>query len=530
MTKVKSKEADPLSEYHARRRFEETPEPKGRKASRSGRRYTIQKHDATRLHYDLRLELDGVLKSWAITRGPSLDPSEKRLAVRTEDHPVDYATFEGRIPKGNYGAGTVLLWDRGTWEPDGDPREGLKKGKLDFELHGERLKGRWALVRFRGKAEKRENWLLIKADDEEAVRDSEITAHSTASISSGREIDAIAAAGDKPIKKSKSGSPSRVLPAFCEPALATLVDEVPQGENWLFEVKFDGYRALASVSGGKAIIHTRSGLDWTDRFRPIAKALAGLGLDGALLDGEIVAVDSEGHSDFSSLQRALKGDNEDLAYFVFDLLELAGRDLRKKPLHARKDALKALLADAGPDGPVFFTDHVETRGETMLERLCEEGYEGIIAKRADRPYKSGRGRDWLKIKCKRDQEFIVIGWSPSQKDRPFASLLLGVNEDGALRYTGRVGTGFSDDELEALGDKLRRRERKTPPAQDIPSAIRRKARWVRPDLVVQIGFAEFTRDGLVRQAKFLGLREDKPAKEVKRERPARSGSGVGKRS
>lgn len=521
-TTAKTREADPLSEYKAKRRFGETPEPKGRRGARSGHRFTIQKHAATRLHYDFRLELDGVLKSWAVTRGPSLDPAEKRLAVRTEDHPVDYATFEGVIPKGNYGAGTVLLWDQGTWTPVGDPHEGLNKGKLEFELSGERLHGRWVLVRFRGKEKsKRENWLLIKADDAEADRALDVTQDHTTSISSGRAMEEIADAG-KPVRPRRRTRQARhALPGFREPALATLVDDIPESGDWLFEIKFDGYRALAAASGDSVTVYTRSGLDWTGKFRPVAQALAELDLDGVLLDGEIVAVDREGHSDFSSLQRALKGDSGDLAYFVFDLLEEGGKDLGKTPLRDRKRRLKALLAAAGTDGPVFFTDHIEGAGEAMLERLCGAGYEGMIAKRPGKPYRAGRSRDWLKIKCKRDQEFVIVGWRPSEKPgRPFASLLLAVHDDGDLRYAGRVGTGFSDEELSVLGRKLQQRERKTPAAKGMPKAVIREARFARPDLVAQIGFAEFTRDGLVRQARFLGLREDKPAGEVRRERAA----------
>lgn len=545
---------DPLESYRARRRFDRTPEPSGRPGPAEGHLYTIQKHDARRLHYDLRLELDGVLKSWAITKGPSLDPSDKRLAVRTEDHPLEYATFEGRIPEGNYGAGTVLLWDRGSWRPVEDPHQGLKKGKLVFELHGERLHGRWALVRFKGKeSSKRENWLLIKERDGEVDREREVTAEFETSVASGRGLADIAAAPEdvwegtedsggaaRPGQSSRAPEPGHrkrskpgkntPAPKFVEPALATLVDETPRGDGWLFEVKFDGYRAISAVSGDRATIFTRSGLDWTHRYPSIARALGGLGLDGALLDGEIVAVDAEGRTDFSTLHRALeRGGTADLSYFVFDLLADGGKSLRDKPLEDRKRRLQALLGTAGRTGPVFFTDHVEGDGAAMLETLCRSGYEGLIAKRADAPYRSGRGRSWLKVKCGRDQEFVIVGWSPSTRHRPFSSLLLATRDGETLRYAGRVGSGFAESDLETVARRLKALARKTPPVGGaIPAAVKREANWVKPELVAQVAFAEFTSDGLIRQGRFLGLREDKPAASVRREgaKPAKEGKIV----
>ena len=531
MARGKSKSS--LETYHAKRHFKETPEPRGRLARRKGHAYAIQMHDARRLHYDLRLELDGVLKSWAITRGPSLDPSDKRLAVRTEDHPVDYITFEGIIPEGHYGAGTVLLWDRGEWEPIGDPHEGMEKGKLAFHLRGERLKGRWALVRFKGKKnEKRENWLLIKERDDEASEDEDVVGEYKTSVVTGKDHKAIAdnperewssskkKNGDaEPRKRARKKATAR-RPRFVKPALATLVDDLPSGDDWLFEMKFDGYRALAAASGDDVRIYTRGGLDWTDRFGALPRALADLELNGVLLDGEIVVVDKKGRSDFSALQSALKGKGGALSYFVFDLLSAGGEDLRKKPLIERKKRLKEILGEAGKKGPVFYTDHVERNGERMYRTLCEQDFEGVIAKRASHPYRSGRGKSWLKIKCHREQEFIIVGWSPSTRKRAFSSLLLAVREDGDLRYAGRVGTGFSDDELDRLSGRFRGLARKTPPVKgDVPDSIRRKAHWVKPELVAQIAFAEFTRDGVVRQARYLGLREDKKAEAVTREEP-----------
>jgi bifunctional non-homologous end joining protein LigD len=524
---------DSLETYRKKRRFGETPEPEGGTGSKGGNLYAIQKHDATRLHYDLRLELDGVLKSWAITKGPSLDPSEKRLAVRTEDHPMDYGDFEGVIPEGNYGAGTVLLWDQGTWEPIKDPRKGLKEGKLEFRIEGKRLKGRWALVRMKPrKGEKRENWLLIKGDDGKAERgeEGEITEQRSRSVASRRAMKSIAEDpdatwGKRDGKKADDGNKRGKPPGYVKPALATLVDEIPSGDDWIFEIKFDGYRALAAVDGEAVTIYTRNGLDWTDRFGKVAEALAGLGLEGALIDGEMVVVDGKGRSDFSSLQRALKGEGGTISFFAFDLMALEGKSQRSRPLLDRKEALRKALGKAGRKGPVYYTDHVDD-GRRMFEELCGKGFEGVIAKRSDSQYRSGRGRSWLKIKCGAEQEFVVVGWSPSSRDRPFSSLLLAVHEKGELRYAGRVGTGFSQDELKELHGRMKRIERKTPAVEgDIPASVRRHAHWVRPELVAQVGFEEFTADGLVRHGRYLGLRQDKAAKDVVRERPSGKGEG-----
>jgi bifunctional non-homologous end joining protein LigD len=520
---------DLLATYTAKRRFDETPEPRGRVSRRQGNLYTIQKHAARRLHYDLRLELDGVLKSWAITKGPSLDPSQKRLAVRTEDHPIDYAKFEGRIPEGNYGAGSVLLWDEGSWEPIEEPHRALEKGKLAFRLSGKRLNGRWALVRFKGaERSKRENWLLIKELDEFVDRDAEVTADNTASVASGREMPEIADdpeavwkdTGEEKLKpKRRTRRKTSPLPAFREMQLATLVDDVPKGRDWVFEMKFDGYRALAAVSGDAVRIHTRGGLDWTGRYPRVARALARLGLDGALLDGEIVAIDDKGRSDFSLLQESLKSGDGPLSYFVFDLLAERGKSLAPQPLAKRKARLKTLLADAPRDGPIFYVDHVSD-GQAMLETLCKNGWEGVIAKRSAAPYRSGRGKSWLKVKCGHEQEFVIVGWSPSDKRRPFSSILLGLKKNGRLTYAGRAGSGFGQRDLAALSKRFAALARKTPPLDHpVPRAIARDARWIAPKLVAEIAFAEFTRDGIVRHGRFLGLREDKAADEVTEERP-----------
>ncbi len=534
-----------LDTYRAKRRFDQTPEPRGHAVRKAGRLYTIQKHAARRLHYDLRLELDGVLKSWAVTKGPSLDPADKRLAVPTEDHPVDYATFEGRIPEGNYGAGTVLLWDKGEWEPIGDPRAGLAEGKLEFRLRGERLKGRWALVRFHGQRDaKRENWLLIKQKDELAAHGRKVTERATTSVASGRDIDAIAAAPDavweskgavserrRAVSKSKlQASPTRParhaarrndkLPAFSAPALATLVDALPEGPDWLFEVKFDGYRALAAASGDNVRIYTRSGKDWTDRYPAIARAIAALDLDRALLDGEVVAIDQAGRSDFGALQEALSEGRGGLNYFVFDLLELGGKNLRGETLIARKERLCKLLAGVPRSGLVAYTDHVIGDGREMYRTLCEKAFEGMIAKRATAPYRPGRTASWLKIKCGHEQEFVIVGWSSSAAERAFASILLAQHVDGRLRYAGRVGSGFSERTLSDLAERFKSLARRTSPLdQSLSPSLMRGVHWLRPELVAVIAFAEFTSEGIVRQGRFVRLREDKAANDVRQERP-----------
>lgn len=507
--------ASALDVYRAKRRFDATPEPSGDEAAEPGWRYAIQKHDATRLHYDLRLELDGVLLSWAVTRGPSRDTAEKRLAVRTEDHPVDYAAFEGVIPEG-YGAGTVMLWDRGSWEPVGDPHEGLKAGKLAFHLHGERLVGRWALVRMKPrKSETRENWLLIKEKDDHVSRRGDVLKTHVKSVSSGRTMAQIAkgaAPTERPAKK--SGAPD-----FVEPMLATLAEDVPEGDDWLFEVKFDGYRAQLSTAGDHVTIFTRSGLDWTGRFAGVAEAAKKLKLDGCLIDGEIVALDENGVSDFGALQAAMEeGRSRNLNLFAFDLLFDGGEDIRRLPLTERKARLKQRLRFS--KGPIYYTDDFED-GARGLEQLSVAGYEGVVAKRGSGAYRSGRAKGWLKIKAGHRQEFVILGVSPSDKDRPFASLLVGLNEVKRLVYAGRVGSGFSDADFARLEKAFSSRWRDAPPIETPPPGpIGRKARWLKPDLLAEVDFAGFTRDGQVRHGRFLGLREDKPARAAKRERAA----------
>lgn len=535
--------ADPLVAYNAKRDFAKTAEPAGRKGRARGNGFMVQKHDATRLHWDFRLELDGVLKSWAVTRGPSLDPDDKRLAVRTEDHPLSYASFEGTIPKGEYGGGTVMLWDRGTWTPapGKDPRKTLEQGHLHFTLDGERMKGEWLLIRLKPRpGEKRENWLLRKLDDAHAGGSDDLVTHALTSVATGRSMAEIAC-GAKPVSlKGKRGrafdaamkkaekvtrastssprDPGK-LPAFRAVQKATLVDHAPTGNGWFHEMKYDGYRCLLAIGGGKVRIHTRTGLDWTDRFSGIAEAAQALDLPPALIDGEIVMLGKRGKPDFSALQAALREDRQGFTFFAFDLLSLQGRDLTKTPNIARKEKLAALLADAAP--PIIYAEHVLGSGERLFDAMCKAGQEGIISKKADAPYRAGRTRAWLKVKCTRRQEFVILGWLPSSAGgRSLRSLYLGTREDGELRYAGKVGTGFNAGNSGDLMARLARIERKSP-AVGIPRAVARGGHWVTPKLVAEVAFAEFTADKAVRHASFLGLREDKEGRQVSLEEPGR---------
>lgn len=541
--------ADALKTYRAKRDFSKTSEPSGETSKRraGGDRYLIQKHDATRLHYDFRLELDGVLLSWAVTRGPSLDPHDKRLAVHVEDHPLDYGDFEGTIPKGEYGGGTVMLWDEGTWEPVGDPYEGLSRGDFKFILHGERLKGKWVLVRIknnRDKKSKAENWLLIKERDEYAAAEKvPIIERVTKSVRSGRTMEEIAAgtlewtkggarrkpgaarekkargkSGRKSTSADDDAGPKRPLPKFVEPQLATLVEEPPSGDTWLHEIKYDGYRAIAAVASGKVRVFTRSGLDWSDKFAPVVRPLADLPCESALLDGEIAVADKEGRTNFGALQNALGAGGTGIAYYLFDLLELDGVDLKRKPLVERKAKLAELLKDQPIEGPLIYSDHVVGHGADVFARACKMNLEGIVSKRADAPYVSVRGKSWLKIKCGMGQEFLIVGWRPSDvKARPFSSLLVGVREGDQIVYRGRIGSGFGDHELATLWPELEKRAVQKPSAENVPREILRDAHFVKPELVAEVEFAGWTHDGVVRHGRFKGLRNDKKPADVVKE-------------
>lgn len=510
--------ADPLAPYNAKRDFAKTAEPKGKRGRKGGNRFIVQKHDATRLHWDFRLEIDGVLKSWAVTRGPSLDPAQKRLAVRTEDHPLSYADFEGVIPKGEYGGGTVMLWDRGTWAPvEGKTAADLDEGHLHFTLSGERMRGEWLLVRLRPRGrETRENWLLRKVEDAEAGGADTLVETGLTSVATGRTMEAIAE-GMAPPKPSAARKAKGAPPKFRKPQLATLVDAVPAGNGWIHEMKYDGYRALVAVGGGRARVFTRSGLDWSDKFPGIVAAAAALPVDTALIDGEIVAF-RDGRPDFATLQAAIGAGGHDVTLFAFDLLSLDGEDLAALPQTLRKDRLRAAID--GADAAIRFAEHITGAGEALFERLCREGLEGIVSKRADAPYRGARTRDWLKVKCTRRQEFVIVGAAASSaKGRPFASLLLAQREGDALRYAGRVGTGFDAATMDDLARRMRPLARKTPPL-DVPRAAARDVQWLRPELVAEVAFAEFTGERVVRHASFIGLRADKAAGAVTREQPA----------
>jgi bifunctional non-homologous end joining protein LigD len=628
---MKDQTADPLQQYWNKRDFEATPEPRGRRTqARRELTFVVQKHHARRLHYDFRLELDGTLKSWAVPKGPSLDPGQKRMAVQVEDHPLDYASFEGTIPEGHYGAGEVIVWDTGTWTPVGDPRAGYEAGKLKFTLDGRKLRGGWTLVRMHGREGERQiSWLLIKERDEAARPESEyrivgaepdsvLRGPSRKSVAKGRsrraepdaepgqtgrrttasrsaaqpdaeppqagrrtrasrsaaqpdaeppqagrrtrasrsaaEPDAEApqparrarasgSAADLDTKVSQArqgtstsrspaepaalpqGAISAALPATLKPALATLVDAPPRQGRWIHEMKFDGYRLLARVDGGDVRLVTRNGHDWTHRLPALAAAVAALDVGSAWLDGELVAMGAHGAPDFQALQNAFDSARglEALRYYLFDLPFHAGHDLRAVPLVERRRLLLGLLKDAKPP-TVLFSEDFEAPPEELLAKACRLHLEGLIGKRADSPYASGRTSAWIKLKCSLRQEFVIGGFTDPQGSRAgLGSLLLGVfDDDGVLHYAGNVGTGFDTVSLGRLRAALERLERDASPFDErVPPA---GVHWVEPELVAEVAFAQWTKDNRVRQAVFKGLRTDKPASAIRREMPASAGA------
>jgi len=535
-----------LEAYAQKRDFARTPEPtpqvkpkrnRAGKGAAAGLAFVVQRHAARRLHFDLRLELDGVLKSWAVTRGPSLVAGDKRLAVHTEDHPLEYLDFEGNIPKGEYGGGTMIVWDRGTWTPEGDPHFGIDKGHLAFTLDGHRLKGKWHLVRLRRKpGEKTEPWLLIKSDDAfaRAPGAPEITDEATSYLS-GRTSDEIAAEGAlredhaartsaKRARKAAlpdigriAGARKKLLPTFVEPCQASPCDKPPSGPKWVHEIKYDGYRIQARIDGGTVKLLTRKGLDWTDRFGAIAEALQALHLGSALLDGEIVVETENGVATFNGLQADLSSGRQDrMRYHVFDLIYCDGYDLTRATLVERKSLLAQVLANLPGGSPIHFSEHLDTDGPTMFEHAGRLGLEGIVSKRRDLPYRSGRSEDWLKSKCVERQELVVLGYSPSSVAAgAVGALLLGYYEGGKLMYAGRVGTGWSGAEAQKLKQRLETIAGARPAfAKPLPAGADKGVRWAAPQLIAEVQHRGWTHDRLIRQSSFKGLREDKTADEV----------------
>lgn len=569
-----------LTEYKRKRDFRRTPEPSPKNLGKGDRfSYVIQKHDASNLHYDFRLELDGVLLSWAVPKGPCLDPTVKRLAMHVEDHPLAYGGFEGIIPQGEYGGGTVLLWDQGTWEPVADPRKGYRDGKLEFRLDGEKLRGEWKLVRTRSsKPSAKEAWLLMKVKDDAArpFAKYDVLVKQPNSVLSGRDLDAIASAKDRtwsskakskpspkmaararePVVKSLArtikpiglaGANKASMPKQIEVQLATLTQEAPSGDEWLHEIKLDGYRMICRIEGKSINFISRNHQDWTGRLKPLVRAAGDVTAKTAILDGEVVVVKSDGTTDFQALQNAFReGNVAEFQYYVFDLLYLNGFSLVELPLEERKAALAELLSALPADSALRYCEHFAGTGKAFQKQACKLHLEGSVSKRRDQPYRSGRGYDWLKVKCGRNDEFVIGGYTePSGSRKGFGALLMGYyDRQRRLRYAGKVGTGYGDQELKALYPRLRRLEQKSSPFSDRSSRAgpTRTAHWVNPKLVAQVSYGSRTREGILRHAAYEGLREDKPAAEVsldqalpvaqavKKSRPAnRTARNLGKR-
>ncbi|HTI83899.1 MAG TPA: DNA ligase D [Acetobacteraceae bacterium] len=500
--------------YRTKRDFTKTrePAPSKQQVAKTGSLFVVQKHQAHRagLHWDFRLEHDGVLWSWAVRKGPSLDPADKRIAVHVEDHPLDYANFEGSIPEGQYGAGDVQLWDRGTWQPLGDPEAGMRDGEIKFVLDGQRLHGKFTLVRLKpraGQRSRQDNWLLIKGHDDAERKGADATA-----------IEADAPAPRARDEAPAEGAKRARLPQRVAPELASVTEEPPTATGWISEIKFDGYRLLCWKDGGKARVITRNGLDWTDRLPAVARAIARLNAQSALVDGELVALDKNGASSFPALQAALSaGKDETLHLYLFDLLYLDGWDLRPCVLTERKRVLQGL---SDWRGFLRYSDHHDGDATKMLQQACQMGLEGIVCKQAQSSYRSGRGHDWLKVKCRGREEFVVLGWTPPGGSRAgLGSLHLGYYDArGGLHYAGGVGSGFSDDELARISAALEKLAA-APPKSLLAAGdpLPKDIHWVKPDLVAEVQFTSWSGSGRVRQAVYLGLRQDKAASEVVRE-------------
>ncbi|QYX48703.1 DNA ligase D [Pseudomonas tussilaginis] len=521
-----------LQEYQRKRDFNATSEPLGktpRGKHAHALQYCIQKHDASHLHYDFRLELDGTLKSWAIPKGPSLDPKVRRLAVHVEDHPLDYANFEGAIPQGHYGAGDVIVWDRGIWQPEGDPRQAYAKGKLRFRLQGEKLAGVWNLFRTHLDG-KKEQWMLVKSNDGEArsASDYDIVQAQPDSVLSDRTLlarPATSAAGQRaaPAKRLRTSAGRKAeLPAQLQPQLATLVESPPSGE-WRYEVKFDGYRILARIEGDEVRLFTRNGHDWSAKMPHQLAALRTLKLKSAWLDGEMVVAGEQGIADFQALQNAFDSNSDEhISYYLFDLLYLNGKDLRECPLQERRVRLQALL-EHNTAAELAFSADFDEPVESLLDSACRMELEGLIGKRLDSIYVGRRSSDWIKLKCKQRQEFIIVGYTdPKGSRNGFGALLLALHDKdkGQLRYAGKVGTGFSTTTLDSLHARLKPLAAQRPPLLNAPGgAEARGVHWLQPRLLAEVAYAQMTREGIVRHAVFHGLRDDKPATAIDLERP-----------
>lgn len=544
--------SDALQEYNRKRDFEATPEPSGGNKGRKGAvddralQFCIQKHDASHLHYDFRLELDGTLKSWAVPKGPSLDPRDRRLAIQVEDHPIDYASFEGHIPEGHYGAGDVIVWDRGVWEPEDEPHKAFEKGKLKFRLQGEKLSGVWNLVRTHMSGNKTQ-WFLIKSHDDaardhdeydvlEAAPDSVLSDRTLVPKVRGKAARARKAA-PAPVKShartratgkhaekaaTLEGAVAAPIPETFKPELATLVETAPAGE-WSYEIKFDGYRILARIENGKAQLFTRNGHDWTAKMPRQARALEALGLDSAWLDGEVVVANEDGVPDFQALQNAFETSRADsIVFYLFDLMYLNGMDLSRVPVEQRRAALEAVLKQH-EDEALRFSSSFDQSATALLDSACSMKMEGLIGKRLGSAYVNRRSNDWIKLKCKHRQEFVIIGYTePKGARNGFGALLLGLHDadSGKLRYAGKVGTGFNEATLQSILAQLRPLEVKKPAVANPPTgAEARGVHWLEPSLLAEVAYAEMTREGSVRHAVFHGLRQDKPATEITQETP-----------
>jgi len=535
-----------LRRYEQKRDFGKTAEPSSRSSgARKAKQliFVVQKHAARRLHWDFRLEWQGTLRSWAVPKGPSLDPADKRLAVEVEDHPISYAKFAGDIPKGQYGGGHVDIWDSGTWEPVGDFRKQLAKGHLEFLLHGKKLNGKWHLVRTRMQG-KQPQWLLMKSSDEAARTGADADVIDAGHADEPQRVPAPrtrpaagkrARPGDAPKARSarSSGTRGGALPASMAPQLATLVDKVPGDEGWVYELKYDGVRLLCRCDGDDVRCISRNGIEWTHKAGPIVAALAKLKLSGAWVDGELIVSDPNGRSDFSLLQHTLEqGRPEELQFCVFDLLYWNGEDLRELPLSQRKARLDAAFAHLPAGGPLRLADQIHSDSGALITRVCNQHLEGLIAKKVDSTYVGGRSANWLKIKCHREQEFVVGGaaYLPGRGTGTFSSLLVGVRSGkGSLRYAGRVGGGFSADERGEWHARVQKLARKDSPFDQLPDKRSGEIwHWMKPELVIQVAFADWTHGGILRQPRYLGLRQDRDPKTVTREEPAHTADVVRK--